>query len=48
MEELGSGTLFRMKLEIVPLKFSTKSTNNVYLRFIKDYFHTTRIPNSLH
>ena len=40
MAELRSGTQFRLKLEKVSLKISRKSTNNVYLRFIKDYFHT--------
>ena len=44
--ELKTGTGFRLKLEIVSIKFSRKSTNNVYLLFIKDYFRTIRFPNS--
>ena len=44
---LSSGTQFRLKLEIVPLKFSRKNTNNFYLRVIKDYFRAIRFPNSL-
>ena len=36
MAELRSGTQFRLKLEIVPLKSSRKRTKNVYLHFVKD------------
>ena len=43
MAELRSGAQFRLKLKIVSLKFLRKTTSNVSLRFIKDYFHAIKI-----
>ena len=47
MAELRSETQFRLKIEIVPLKFSRKSTSYVDLRFIKDFYKISKFQINL-